>query len=93
MCSIINDTTIKARKEHKCSALDLIYEEGLREVMSWLDIDTKKQLAKLVANKGMIKIGEDYRNYTFEDGGTIYRIKESLIAAQICSQYDLYPDC
>lgn len=90
MCSIIGETRPRARKEHTCSALSLIYDCGLREIMPNLSSKDKKTLASLIRHDGKIQKGEVYRSYSIVDGGDIQSFKESLIATQICVDFDLY---
>lgn len=94
MCSIFDDRKIVARKPHSCNALNFIYEFGMDELMdNELDDIEKKELQELLDNNGKIQKGEIYRRYKIADNGTAVTLCESIVASQICSKYDLYPDC
>ncbi len=92
MCTVISNRTVKARKIHRCMALDCIKECGLDDVLSYIEPDEYLELSNLLQNDGKILPGEEYRIYAMAGNGTVQTIKESLIGAKLCQKYDLYPE-
>ena len=90
--TILKDNNIKARKEHRCMALDCIKECDIEDVISYITPEENKELSKLLVNNGNIQSGEVYRSYSMAGNGTIQTMKESLIGAELCSKYKLYPE-
>ena len=102
MCTLLRDNFVKARKDYNCSAMNLINNYSIQEmVIAFRSIENSgdwwKDLAKLYRRRDRgepeIRKGEMYRSYAVADNGTVQNIRESIIASRVCQEFDLYPDC
>ena len=96
MCGqILNDRIIKARKDYRCNAFDIIHmdfsETDLNELFSEYDDNLKYKDAQ--KDNFMIRKGDMYRRYTWVDQGDIIELKESLAGSGLAQKYNLYQEC
>ena len=89
--TILNDTQVRARKRHRCTAsihiLDCYGNDDLKDMLPADDYKTWKAHY----DRGrVIEKGESYRRYSVVDQGEFYQNKESAIGYKICCDLDLW---
>ena len=98
MSNILSDKTVKARKDHNCTACNFIlnafskgeYElnEGLREFLT--DSEIKGFRQHIEVHNSTIKKGQVYRNYAIVEDGNFWHCKEFPVCRKICINYGMY---
>jgi hypothetical protein len=89
MVTILKDNIVTARKPHRCTAVDLVWEMVNQGVYRYSEY---KNIIRLQRNKFLIQQGEKHRSYTVVDGGDIYTMGENLAMHEMCVKYDLYEE-
>ena len=93
MSGISNEQQPTARKDHRCTASELVRAHFDEEDLK-LEISEEQYHRGIVHKEKnyLIKKGDTYRSYDYYEPTEreFFKCKESLIAAEICQQFQLW---